>query len=535
MAGPDHLDENAIAQLLDGLLPDEARRNVEAHVDACDACQALLAAVARAGGQDSELTSRTGEPDASAPLSRESLRGGARFGRYIILDRLGVGGMGVVYGAYDPRLDRRVALKLLHPESERAATAEGRASLLREARSMARLSHPNVVAVYDAGEIGGEVYLAMEFVEGKTLRQWVSERPRSWREVLVMYLQVGEGLAAAHRAGLLHHDFKPDNVLVDATGRARVADFGLAGRVPPGRVAECARPGESASPGRAMATAARASAITGTPAYMAPEQLAGGAADQRSDQFAFCVALYESLYGERPFDTEAAPGLPVKRAPRPLPKDAKVPPWLRRVLARGLAEAPDERHASLDELLSTLRAPLLASEPLSGVPGDREGIEEGGPGESSSPLDLGEFWLLRDLPAGAIAALRETARERWVAAGEQVFAAGDGGRELFLLRRGRVRVLAPGEGGGVRVLNTLGPGDYFGDLAYLDGAVRSADVVAASDADLFVLTPEDVGRAALRFPGVEARIVARIAVALARRLRSVTTPGVPGSARERVQ
>ncbi len=525
MPGSDHLDENFVAQLLDGVLSDEARLTSAAHIDACDECQALLAAVARSCGHDPESTLATDAPDARGTPSRHSLQAGTLFGRYVIMDLLGVGGMGIVYGAYDPRLDRRVALKLLHPESSQATTAEGRACLLREAQSMARLSHPNVVAVYDAGQIGGEVYLAMEFVEGKTLRQWVSDRPRSWHEVLAMYLQVGQGLAAAHRAGLLHRDFKPDNVLVDATGRARVADFGLAGRAQPGRALELDRPCASAP----ETAPTRPSSVTGTPAYMAPEQLAGGTADQRSDQFAFCVALYESLHGERPFDTESAPGSPaVRRAVRAAPRESRVPPWLLRVLSRGFADAPDQRYASIDELLSALRPdPLLAEWPEERVPGEAN--------PPRPPLALEEFGLFRDLPAGAVEALRETVLERRIARGERVFAAGDGGRELFLLRSGHVRVLAPSEGGGARVLNTLGPGDFFGDLAYLDGAVRSADVVAACDTDLFILAPQDVARAAHRFPGLEAMIAARIALALAQRLRRVTTPGGSESARERRQ
>jgi predicted ATPase/serine/threonine protein kinase len=385
MPGAAHLDENSVAQLLDGLLSDEERRTAAAHVDACDDCQALLAAVARSCGQEPASTLAPEAPDAREALSPRSLQGGALFGRYVILDRRGAGGMGVVYGAYDTRLDRRVALKLLQPGSSQAATAEGRVSLLREAQSMARLSHPNVVAVYDAGVIGGEVYLAMEFVEGKTLRQWVSDRPRSWHEVLAMYLQAGQGLAAAHKAELLHGDFKPDNVLVDRTGRARVADFGLAWRAPPRPAPELDQRHDPAP----ATIPTRVGSVAGTPAYMAPEQLAGAAADQRSDQFAFCVALYESLYGERPFERELVPGLPAaKRAMRVAPTGSPVPPWLRRALSRGLADVPDQRYASFDELLSALRYDPLgpATEPCSAPAVPNDSRARSGPAQSPRSL-----------------------------------------------------------------------------------------------------------------------------------------------------
>jgi serine/threonine protein kinase len=202
-----------------------------------------------------------------------------------VLDRIGAGGMGVVYAAYDPELDRRVALKLLRPD--RFGSDADRLRLLREAQALARLADPHVVSVYDTGTFGDRVFVAVELVEGETLRQWLGglrAAPRSWREVLARFLPAGRGLAAAHAAGLVHRDFKPENVLLGRDGRVRVADFGLAEAAP--------EPG-----GKLAALPAEWGLVLGTPAYMAPEQLRGIAVDARSDQFSFCVALFEALYG----------------------------------------------------------------------------------------------------------------------------------------------------------------------------------------------------------------------------------------------
>ena len=189
---------------------------------------------------------------------------GAQVGRYVVLARLGQGGMGVVYVAYDPELDRKVALKLIAGEA--AALAEDR--LQREARAMAQLAHPNVVTVHDVGTLAGRLWIAMEFVDGVTLSDWIRERRRGWREVLAMYLAAGEGLVAAHRAGIVHRDFKPDNVMVGADGRARVMDFGLARAGTP--TIEVAAP-VSAGPA-SLGAVTHVGAVLGTPRYMAPEQ-----------------------------------------------------------------------------------------------------------------------------------------------------------------------------------------------------------------------------------------------------------------------
>jgi tetratricopeptide (TPR) repeat protein/predicted Ser/Thr protein kinase len=289
----------------------------------------------------------------------EALERGATAGRYVILARIGAGGMGVVYAAYDPELDRKVALKLLRTDrfTRGMAGEADRLRLLREAQALARLTHPNVVAVHDAGTFGDRVFVAMELVEGKTLRQWLEEAPRSWREVLDHLLPAGRGLAAAHAAGLVHRDFKPENVLIGRDGRVRVVDFGLAKALadaeePP---ANAGGPPESGAP---LATPLTEwGTVLGTPAYMAPEQLRGIAADARSDQFSFCVALYEALYGERPFAGEGPREIAeavTRGAVREASAGTRVPGWLREVVLRGLRADPRDRYAAMDDLLRDL-------------------------------------------------------------------------------------------------------------------------------------------------------------------------------------
>ena len=280
-------------------------------------------------------------------------------GRYTVLDWLGEGGMGVVLAAYDSRLDRRVALKLLRSRAwEDGGLSEGQARLVREAQAMARLSHPHVVAVYDAGTLeDGSVYIAMEYVRGRTLRRWCEEPARSWREVLSAYLASGRGLAAAHAAGLIHRDFKPDNVLVGEDGRARVTDFGLARA---GSIAPGLPPAAAALPPSTLDTPlTQAGTLMGTPAYMAPELLEGGAADVRTDVYAFCVSLYEALYGQHPFEEGRLRELLVAQHAgrvRPPPVDAKVPAWVFHALRQGLRAPPELRPPSMEVLLTALEA-----------------------------------------------------------------------------------------------------------------------------------------------------------------------------------
>ncbi len=273
-------------------------------------------------------------------------------GRMLILYKLGEGGMGVVYAAYDPELDRKVAVKMIRPD--RAAGPDGRTRLLREAQALARLSHPNVVGIYDVGTHGQQVWLAMEFVDGTTVRAWLKARRRSWREIVAVFKQAAQGIDTAHRAGLLHRDLKPTNIMIGDDERIRVMDFGLA------RDTVAVDSGEAN--GRLRATASeltQSGSVPGTPAYMAPEQFIGFPADERTDQFSFCVALWEALYGERPFADDSFVG----RNPSVLASKTdistwgmRIPRWLRKVVERGLAPRPEQRYASVAELLAALEA-----------------------------------------------------------------------------------------------------------------------------------------------------------------------------------
>lgn len=292
-------------------------------------------------------------------------------GRFRLLEVLGRGGMGVVYAAHDPQLDRRVALKLLHRDDpERSGTP--REELLREARALARLSHANVVTIFETGVHEGALFLAMEFLDGGTLAQWAAAHPvrtrADARSTLALYLRAGAGLAAAHAAGLVHRDFKPANVLRGEDGRLAVADFGLARGLPtPTTWVEGAddTEGSTDTEGGDQASGARrvepddpmtTATIAGTPAYMAPEQF-DGRVDARSDQFSFCVALWEALLGDRPFiaDTPAALRERMQeRRPPTAPVRSPVPRSVQRALLRGLSIDPQQRFDSMDALLSAL-------------------------------------------------------------------------------------------------------------------------------------------------------------------------------------
>jgi tetratricopeptide (TPR) repeat protein len=267
-------------------------------------------------------------------------------GRFQVLDVLGSGGMGTVFAAYDPKLERRVAIKMLHEEISGSRTAR----LEREARGMAQLSHPNVVAVYETGTVDERLFIVMELVEGQTLSSWCRAERRGRAEILELLIQAGRGLAAAHDVGLVHRDFKPANVLVGKDGRARVADFGL--------VAEhgergAAGAGATGSAGPLTATGA----VMGTPVYMAPEQHSGQPADTLADQFSFAVSAWEALCDERPYSAHTYEQLVADvnaGRVRPVPPGVRLPARLRAILTRSLSADPTARFASMHELLAAL-------------------------------------------------------------------------------------------------------------------------------------------------------------------------------------
>ncbi|MEO1085907.1 MAG: serine/threonine-protein kinase, partial [Acidobacteriota bacterium] len=282
--------------------------------------------------------------------SEPGLVPGDRVGRYAVLRRLGAGGMGVVYAAYDPRLDRQVALKLLRrgPSGEES---ERQARLLREAQSLAKLNDPHVLTIYDAGTVDGQIFLAIEYVDGVDLGRWLAE-DRSLAEVLRVFTVAGRGLAAAHRQGLVHRDFKPSNVVVRAAdGRALVLDFGLARSAgPPSLAPPASAAAESSS--AAAADLTRDGALLGTPLFMAPEQW-DGHSDAAADQFSFCASLYLGLYGEPAFGRSSL-GMPLGWEVRSAPDGSAVPAWIRRVVVRGLSVEPSERFPSMEALLRAL-------------------------------------------------------------------------------------------------------------------------------------------------------------------------------------
>jgi eukaryotic-like serine/threonine-protein kinase len=356
------LDEDAVLSFVDGGLDDVARSNVESHISGCPSCSDLIATAA---GADPERLS--GSPPADADAGTRGLARGATVGRYVILDLVGRGGMGEVYAAYDPQLDRKVALKLLHETAARgAAGSTARERLLREAKAIARLSHPNVVVVHDAGAIddpthGDRVFLAMEFIEGETLASWLAAAPRAWRAIRDVFVAAGEGLAAAHEAGLVHRDFKPQNVMVGRDGSVRVMDFGLASDASVIEASEAASvdfAADGAAPTTNTVALTATGVLLGTPLYMAPEQFLARATDARTDQFSFCVALHEALYGERPFPSESFSALleavVAGRVREPAQK-ARVPSFLRKLLLQGLEAEPAARHPSMRGLLEALR------------------------------------------------------------------------------------------------------------------------------------------------------------------------------------
>jgi serine/threonine protein kinase/tetratricopeptide (TPR) repeat protein len=326
--------EDALSDLAAGRLPADEAAELHRHVRGCEACGLALAAMA--------------EPAAAGP--GDALKAGDRVGRYQLVELLGVGGMGAVWSALDTELGRSVALKTLRAEG----SDDGFKRLLREAQAMAALSHPNVVTVHEVVAEGGRLFLAMELASGGTLRDWLDVMPRQLDEVLQIFIEAGRGLAVAHAAGLVHRDFKPENVLVDGSGsanrRVRVTDFGLA------RASGIASPAAN-SPDDISGKLTQTGALMGTPAYMAPEQMRGEAIDARADIFGFCIALYEAVYREKPLAASRFAELQQlieQDQVSPSPRGSVVPGWLRQVLLEGLRAKVSERWDSMDLLLAAL-------------------------------------------------------------------------------------------------------------------------------------------------------------------------------------
>jgi eukaryotic-like serine/threonine-protein kinase len=441
-----HLDEAAVARFVQGLRSSEDAREIRKHLTGCADCRKKVSEFGQirdvrapppSNGKDEAtrglpparpppLPGRDKDDDAAtAALPKERDRGkatpvphvtgdataddgrrtmpipnaepapqlerGAMLGRYLVLHQLGEGGMGVVYSAYDPELDRKVAVKLISAGASEELAGDGQARLLREAQAMARVSHPNVIAVYDVGTLNNRVFVAMELVEGGTLKDWIRAKKRSTKDILTAFVDAGRGLSAAHAVGLVHRDFKPENVLISKKdGRVQVTDFGLArlagspeeqqrlrGAALTSLPKRIERSGDER--GRLLdAQITQHGLVMGTPQYMSPEQHLGKDPDARSDQFSFCAALYWALYGKRPFDPVQLAAAAVKldeaedktRAERSAnpgvkasigkgviaepPKEVKVPGEVKKAILRGLSVDPAQRFPSMEELLKRL-------------------------------------------------------------------------------------------------------------------------------------------------------------------------------------
>lgn len=309
-----HVAPELAGEYAANLVEPSERARIEAHVDQCASCRELLSAIARA------MFSTTGSSFSAdkAPGPDTVLPRGTKVGHFSLEQPLGAGGMGLVYLAYDSRLDRHVALKCVR---ERRGDVQ---QLLSEARIMAQLAHPNVVPVYDVIEADGQTFIAMELVVGRTLRQWLDSAPRTWEQIVDLFLEAGAGLSAAHQAGIVHGDVKPGNVLVGKDERVRVTDFGLA----------------------SVGGTGEGGVVRGTEAYLAPEQRKGATCDAKSDQYAFAVSLNEALTGSMP-----------GQAPR---KRSSAPASVRRVVERALSTNPADRFPSMRELLAALRSARAA-------------------------------------------------------------------------------------------------------------------------------------------------------------------------------
>lgn len=353
-----------LANFIEGRGPrGEAFDAFQNHVADCRECRRVVAAALVV-----PLESQIGGTGVAPPEAE--FEAAERIGRYVVLEPIGAGAMGVVYLGYDPELERKIAIKVLrHAPARRDADADADADadqgferMLREAKAMAHASTPFTVAVHDAGVVNGRVFIAMEFVDGATLTKWLGSAPRSWREVVRLFAECARALATAHGGGIVHRDFKPDNVLVAKDGHAKVTDFGLARPLRVEREAEAGADAvHSGLPRSLLEVVTQHGALVGTPAYMAPELLLGGVADARSDQFSFCVSLYEALVGKRPFAGKSIEELRASVLEGRMEEALKlraVPFGLRRAVLRGLSPRPEDRHPSMAALLQVLEKHL---------------------------------------------------------------------------------------------------------------------------------------------------------------------------------
>jgi predicted Ser/Thr protein kinase len=336
--------ELAIAYVDDALVNSE-RNEVERRIDRCAGCREIVAAAARRSQVDGVAT-RVDRPIPGGAARQAK----AVIGRYIVERELGSGGMGVVFLARDPDLHRPVVIKLVRPDAFDEVGDDLELRLRREAQAMAQLSHANVVQIFDLGRDGERVFIAMELVAGMTLSRWLASDKRTHDAIIAVFVQAARGLAAAHRAGLVHRDFKPSNVMVGDDGIVKVADFGLA-RSP-------AMPASSASPPRSSGVHAAITGhglVVGTPAYMAPEQRVGRA-DARTDQYAFALALADALLGQPPTARHVAPDVPDKQLDAALATVGVIAPT-RQAIVRALRPEPAARFASMDEVVAALAPP----------------------------------------------------------------------------------------------------------------------------------------------------------------------------------
>jgi tetratricopeptide (TPR) repeat protein/predicted Ser/Thr protein kinase len=350
-------DDDHLAALSEGLLDADSRAETERHLDECEECRVVVGQLADLSVLDATVAEgalSTQPLDAPTPLGGAAalLPRDTELGKYVVVQPIGAGGMGSVYEAHDRDLDRHVAIKMLR--GEHGASQRYRARLRAEAKALAKLNHPNVVTIYEVGTSKSQDYIAMELVDGQTVGEWLRAADRSWREVVDVFLAAGRGLAAAHAAGLVHRDVKPSNILMGDDGRVRVTDFGLARDVDNARELPVDLDGDT-DPAQPALT--QTGVIIGTPNYMAPEQHTAAPADARTDQFGFCVALWEGLFGERPFDGRTTAEL--RRAVtsgevKEPPASSNVPNRVRRIVERGLSSERDRRSESMEELLEDL-------------------------------------------------------------------------------------------------------------------------------------------------------------------------------------